>query len=87
MTWRAYGDFRAPFEGRAFIAYALRVAEESARLEIYRVLVSESLRLQGQGLCHEAKYLDIAYRKEPTREPSLEEIIEGAGLEVTHEPA
>ena len=86
MTWRAYGDFRAPFEGRAFVRYALRLADESERREVYRVLVTEYARA-GMGVGAEASYMDLVHQQAPAREKSIEEIIEGAGLEVTHEPA
>lgn len=67
--------------------YAIRVAEESSRLETYRVLVSEILRLQPQGMYTETRYYDLAHPSAPVREPTLEEILEEAGLEVIHEPA
>lgn len=63
------------------------MGEERERREVFRILVSESLRLHPQGKYIDAGYYDLAHPKARVREPSMEEIFEGAGLEVTHEPA
>ena len=61
------------------------MGEERERREVFRILVSESLRLYPQGKYLDAGYYGLTHQKAQVREPSMEEIFEGAGLEVTHD--
>lgn len=52
MTWQALGDYRGPFDGRWFARYALELARQRERREVYRIYITESIRALVGGDAH-----------------------------------
>nr|DAH78808.1 MAG TPA: hypothetical protein [Caudoviricetes sp.] len=78
------GDYRGPRNARVFRAYCEgRFARESEEY-LYRVYVTESIKMQGEGKCPSRSWADMARpRKEVAIDPreTICRITKGAGLE------
>ena len=87
MTWGAYGDFRAPFDGYAFSMYAMNAHERHAESAVFRTLVTKQMRLNASGMFVDTDYWDVLHTpSRPEFEETPEEMLARAGVEVTHEP-
>ena len=72
----------------AFVRYAVAVSRRETEERVFRVYVTESLRLQGQGKCISTPWLDIIEPKPaPDAGKIIDDVVTRAGLVMTHEPA
>lgn len=63
--------------------YAVECSNRRAELEVFRVYVSEQLRMRGEGKYVPIPYYDLIHRKdEYEADQIIDSVIERAGLEV-----
>lgn len=54
---------------------------------MYRILVTEHMRLYARGMAIDAKYYELAHGAAEQPQRSVWETLEAAGVEVEHEPS